>query len=306
MNASSRRRAVSSKRNRKLLFQSLEPHIVLSDVPYLVDLPEPSGGSQSGFVSGGEAGTSAPTSDEYGPLAPGLDTTIEGINFDENAANSGSYSIPPDPIGAAGLAHVLSVVNTSIEWHLKDGTQQFSDQLEDFFAPQFFAPVNNTFDPKVIYDQHAGRFVVVTLERTDDGDSTATGDAGDSSRILVAVSDDSDPNGTWSYFAINAKTTIGGIDRWADYPGFAVDEEAIYITNNMFRFGPTGTFGGVRLWIIPKGIGTGDSTIAAARVRSRFTTRTRMSTALPPPRNQPTSTARGLPEWEHFWLATAG
>ncbi len=29
-------------------------------------------------------------------------TTIEGINFDEDASNSGFYHIPPDPHGAAG------------------------------------------------------------------------------------------------------------------------------------------------------------------------------------------------------------
>jgi hypothetical protein len=46
-------------------------------------------------------------------------------------------------------------------------------------------------------------------------------------------------------------------DHWADYPGFEVDEEAIYITANMFTFVPFGSFGGSRLWIVPKGAGTG-------------------------------------------------
>ena len=72
------------------------------------------------------------------------------------------------------------------------------------------------------------------------------------SRILVAVSDDSDPNGTWYFTAINSKTTIGGSDGWADYPGLAVDEEAIYITANMFRFNGPNTNLGSRLWIINK------------------------------------------------------
>ena len=38
----------------------------------------------------------------------------------------------------------------------------------------------------------------------------------------------------------------------ADYPGFAVDEEAIYVTANMFTFGASGSYRGGRLWIIPK------------------------------------------------------
>lgn len=175
------------------------------------------------------------------PMAPPLSGTIQGIDLLEDALNnSGAAHIPPDPHGAAGPSHVVSIVNTSIEWHTKAGTQQFSQALQTFFGP--VAPVNNTFDPKVIYDQYAGRFVAVTLERT-----------GSTSRILLAVSDDSDPNGAWSFAAFNAVVNIGGNDTWFDYPGFAVDEEAIYITGNMFRFtGGTGTSEGTRLWIVNK------------------------------------------------------
>ena len=57
-------------------------------------------------------------------------------------------------------------------------------------------------------------------------------DTGNVSSIFVAVSDDSNPNGTWHFDSIDAKEVIGGSDHWADYPGFAVDEEAVYITAN--------------------------------------------------------------------------
>ena len=46
-------------------------------------------------------------------------------------------------------------------------------------------------------------------------------------------------------------------DYWADYPGFEVDEEAVYVTANMFTFEPFGSFGGSRLWIVDKGAGAG-------------------------------------------------
>jgi hypothetical protein len=46
---------------------------------------------------------------------------------------------------------------------------------------------------------------------------------------------------------------IGGLDRWADYPGLALDDKAVYIALNMFAFASGGsTFGGSRLWIINK------------------------------------------------------
>lgn len=177
-----------------------------------------------------------PTANAPEPLAPPASPIIEGANFDDNASNTGGFLfIPPDPIGAVGADHLVSIVNASIEWHSKTGVQQhsqglglgpFATAVGSFFEP--LAPVNALFDPKVIYDQHAGRFVVVALERQD----VTEGDPADTSRILLAVSDDSDPNGTWYFHAINSRINLGGLDRWADYPGFSVDEEAVYINGD--------------------------------------------------------------------------
>ena len=183
-----------------------------------------------------------------------LITTYEGINFNENGANAGFYSIPPDPIGAAGPDHLVSVVNTSIEWHTKAGVQENSQRLgrnSTTAVGSFFetlTPLNGTFDPKVIYDQYNSRFVVVSLEVQD----IADGDSVNSSRILVAVSKTSNPNDEWWFTSINSKISIGGLDRWADYPGFAVGTDAVYITANMFSFGASPAYGGGRLWIIAK------------------------------------------------------
>jgi GEVED domain len=187
------------------------------------------------------------------PSAPGLGTTIEAVNFVTDATNGGFYHIPPDPIGAAGPNHVVNVVNTSIQWYTKAGVQERNQRLGrngSTHVGSFFeslTPVNGTFDPKVIYDQYAGRFLVVTLEVS----GTVDNNPNNVSRILLAVSDDNDPNGIWYYHAINSRINIGGLDRWADYPGFAVDDKAVYITSNMFSFG-AGAFGGSRLWIINK------------------------------------------------------
>jgi hypothetical protein len=209
------------------------------------ETPEPSGPPGMAQLPGdGEIGAAGwPAA----PLAPPLNNSFAGVNFDTNAIHNGGFVfIPPDPIMAAGPAHVVSVVNTLIEWRPNGGAAGTIQSLQSFFTS--LTPVNATFDPKVIYDQFADRFVVLTLERQD----TAAGDPVNSSRILVAVSDDSDPNGTWYFHSINSMINIGGTNHWADYPGFAIDEEAAYITNNMFTFGGSPAFGGVRLWIINK------------------------------------------------------
>lgn len=174
-------------------------------------------------------------------------------NFDDNAAENGGFLfIPPDPMGSAGLDRLIAVVNAGIECRSKTGTLLFRDSLKDFFSPLGSQTLGtNGFDPKIVYDHYADRFLVVALERW----STANGNPSNESRILVAVSKTPSPATStaadWWYLAIDSKVNIAGSDNWADYPGFEVDEEAVYITNNMFPF-TTGNFG-VRLWIIDKG-----------------------------------------------------
>lgn len=201
--------------------------------------------------------------------------TFEGFNFDDNATENGGYLfIPPDPIGAVGTDRVIAVVNTMIEARDKGGTLLFRDSLEHFFAHHIHPPLTFTFDPKVIYDQYEDRFVVVTLERVDTGNNP---DPGNESRILLAVSKTGTPatatSADWVYHDIDAEMSIGGSDYWADYPGFEADEEAIYITANMFPHDPVNPVMSVaRLWIVDKGVAGGfyDGSPAAVTVHNPY------------------------------------
>jgi len=242
--------------------------------PRVAEVPRPSAGSG---MLGAPVWTPLLPDDAPSPApvppplaAPGLGDVIEGIDFLGDAALTQYYHIPPDPFGAVGPGHVVSVVNSSIRWQAKDGGGATSMRLGknsltavgSFF--ETLGPVNGTFDPKVIYDQHAGRFVVVSLERQD----TVDGDPVNSSRILIAVSDDSDPNGTWYFQDINSEVDISGA-HWADYPGLGVDEEAVYIAANMFTYG-SGFFGGVRLWILDKGLYAGGGAASSVSVNDPY------------------------------------
>lgn len=182
---------------------------------------------------------------------PGPQPNFSGNDYDNNGSNTGGFRfIPPDNHIAAGIGHIVTATNVTLQWHTNVATpvQQYNQSLRTFFS-SLSPPVNNfTFDPKVIYDPYSNRFVVLSMERQD----TADGDPANTSRLLVAVSDDGDPNGIWRYTAINSKINISGVDRWADFPGFAADEEAVYISANIFGFGASGTYAGVRLWVIPK------------------------------------------------------
>lgn len=186
---------------------------------------------------------------------PAVDALLGGpkwdaIKFLDVAVLTGSFNIPPDPMGASGPDRNIDVVNTAIESWDKTGTLQWRASLKTFVT-SLVGGVPGTlatggFDPKVVYDQHAGRFVVCLLERK----TTAP----TASRILVAVSKTNSPasatTADWYYYAINSQLTIAAAATFADYPGLEVDEEVIYITTNQFRY--TGTFAGARLWIVHK------------------------------------------------------
>jgi len=220
--------------------------------------PVRSGGSFVTSRQSSEGVLLGPSSAPGGPIGPEplvtIGTTFEGFGFDDNATENGvgRLFIPPDPLGAAGTDRVIAVVNSMIEARTKAGTLLWRDSLKEFFSGVTGLPRplgTPTFNPKVVYDHYENRFVVVTLEHVDPSNQ---------SRILLAVSKTATPatatSADWNSLAIDSKTAIGGVDHWADYPGLEVDEEVVYITNNMRRFGASPAFGGVRLWIVHKGV----------------------------------------------------
>lgn len=183
---------------------------------------------------------------EFSPPPSG--TSISGLNFTTEAALSGFYHIPPDVHGGASPSHLGYVVNTSIDFYTKGGSgvTGYPEELEAFFSS--LNPQTDTFDPKIIWDEYENRWVVITLDRVVSPDV---------SKVYVAVSATADPTGSWYFQSIDASQTLSGNDCWFDYPGFAVDEEAIYITGNYFRFSDNGSCNSSQVLIIDKGVSGG-------------------------------------------------
>lgn len=179
--------------------------------------------------------------------------SFDSLSFDDNQTLGGSLFIPPDTHTAAGPSHVINVTNVSLRIHNKTtGAAVFSSSLRNFFTQQgFTAPVNATFDPKVLYDEYAGRWLVVTLEKT----------ASDSA-LFLAASATSDPTGSWFLARIPAAQTINGGNCWFDYPGFAVGTDAVYLTGNYFRQ-DNNAFCGSRMVIVSKSFYNGGTASAA-------------------------------------------
>lgn len=135
---------------------------------------------------------------------------------------------PPDPHCAAGPTHIVQVVNSSVAFFNRAGSKVFEQDLSTFFASVTPGPF--VFDPKVVYDWHAGRFVLLAL---DEDDATQT------SKVLFAVSAGSDPNGKWYKYRLEAKTLANGQACWGDYPGLGYNKDGYVISLNLFDFANT-------------------------------------------------------------------
>lgn len=149
-------------------------------------------------------------------------------------------SIPADPYIAAGPNHIIATVNTSFAIWTKDGRFIKQIRAADFFSPVLFGA--SPFDPKVSYDHFTNRWVMVWLDQDD---------ASRAGWYLIAVSDDSDPNGSWNLWAMSSKLNgTTNSDSWGDYQGVGFDQSAIYLTSQQFVFNSGALY--IKLRIIPK------------------------------------------------------
>ena len=142
----------------------------------------------------------------------------------ENTGNN-----QPDSILAVGPAHVMVAVNTNVALYTRAGTRRFITSFEDWFSP--LAPIAGgsvIFDPRVLYDQYTHHYAFLCTTRRSDHRSW----------ILLSVSKTGDPLGEWSFWAIDMQLNgASRVDLWADFPRLGVDQNALYVTSNMYTFG---------------------------------------------------------------------
>ncbi|MGB6680631.1 MAG: PPC domain-containing protein [Candidatus Bathyarchaeia archaeon] len=174
--------------------------------------------------------TSYDPKDPNAPSAPTQEQNFPGISW--------TGWIPPDPEMAVGPDHIIVVVNSSWAIYTKDGTQLYQTTFSSWFG--LVSPSGSPFDPWVFYDDHADRWVFLTVAR-----NVSTQDAD----YLISVSQTSNPMGSWWVYKLDA-TLNGGTPttNWADYPKIGYDSSyAVYITGNMFSFAGSFQYSKIRV-----------------------------------------------------------
>jgi len=146
------------------------------------------GEAESPFAGATVAAPSAPSSPA--PSAPALDGSFAGLG---NPPHSEGDVIPPDTMGAAGPNHLVSILNSDFGVFDKTTGAPIPNQqvsLQSFWGSLGTGPgepADFPFDPKILYDQHSGRFIAITL-----GGRSAPG-----SWVMIAVSPPSGPTVAW-------------------------------------------------------------------------------------------------------------
>lgn len=199
------------------------------------------------FVEDYYPGPAAPLSVQTGSPVEVIEASPPDVRVGFNGVVAeSSSSLPPDTHIAVGpglgtQGRVVMVTNHNFQiWDKLGNVIAGPTWIRDVVPFQLAAP----FDPKVLYDQHSGRFFIVTLEAQNSVES----------RIHIAVSNSGVPNNLttdWTMFSALAGVTFGNKDTWSDYPSIGTDADSLFITVNLFPDGG-GFFAGVKIRVFDK------------------------------------------------------
>ena len=146
-----------------------------------------------------------------------------GTNFTGSSIGQSGF-IPPDTMGAVGTNHIVELINGRYAAYDRTGTLQESSSLDQFWTSAGVNPAGNfSFDPRIVYDQHSGRWF-----------ATAVDNAGGANNFLVGVSNSSDPTAGWNAFQIDSDFNNSD---WADFPMLGLNRDNVVISANMFPLG---------------------------------------------------------------------
>jgi hypothetical protein len=203
--------------------------------------------------------------DESGPpFGRGRDTegdgTLEiGTEYEGLGSNDTRGGVPSDSQIATGRSKNVHAVNQQVAiYNKRSGTKQRQVDLEDIWEPVIPEPEGGfalgypfVFDPRARYDRNEDRFVLCATQfvmgLTTDGEMIGREEVEEGeveseaiSRaprgyFVVAVSQNSNPNGTWNVYRLPPEDETG-VDNagLVDYPTLGVDQDAVYLTQNFF------------------------------------------------------------------------
>ena len=158
-----------------------------------------------------------------------VDPSFAGIGLHQQAIDIAQTAWPPSPSSAVGPNHVLELMNQSVAIFTRSGTRLQHLRLRDFLnVTAQGIKYQATFDPQVVFDSRTGRWFAACV-----GAGAGTNALPDP--VILAVSKNSDPTGSWSKFLV----PLGEAGAANDFKAtgnlaFGVDDVGVYFGVRIF------------------------------------------------------------------------
>lgn len=150
--------------------------------------------------------------------------SLSGNAFSGSVPNDNGFAINND-------GQLISVINSNIyAYDIEGDSLIFAISLGNFSLPIREAR-QSKYDPRVLFDPEANRFIIVYLNGT----------VHRVSKIIVAFSKSSNPAEGFNLYALEGNPLDN--DTWSDYPHIMVSNEDLFITMNTFLDGSSNNSG---------------------------------------------------------------
>lgn len=170
-----------------------------------------------------------------------LNSPVKLRNFEGNKFPTG---IPNDnDLAISNSGIIVSVVNSNITVLDSNGANLQSVSLAAF--SDTLKLKQNKYDPRVLYDPLADRFIIVCLNGNNDSTNFA----------IIAFAKTSDPTKDWNLYTIPGNPLND--TTWSDYPIIAINKDELFLTLNALENNKSWQEGFVQsyIWQIDKNSG---------------------------------------------------
>lgn len=168
------------------------------------------------------------------PVLPMLPVSPSPVDTFQATVDNNT-SIPPDTHGAVDSNYCVTTTNQVVRIQTRAGGAVSQVSLNSFFSP---VVGGGTFDPRVHYDPYSNRWIIVAV----------CGSFSTSSAILIAVSQTSNPTGSWREYLVTAD---GSGVNWLDFPNVGFNSKWICVSGNLFA-NSGGAYGGAKVYMFNK------------------------------------------------------
>ncbi len=161
------------------------------------------------------------------------------LQYSGGIPNDNTMAISNDDVLIAGVNNAIWA------YDVKDDTTIFSNHLISLQNMANGSLNHNYYDPKIIYDEKADRFILVFLRDNNPFNS----------QIVVCFSSSNNPSDPWYVYTLPGNPLNN--NRWTDYPAISITDEELFITGNLIVPGVSWQVGfdGSIIWQLNKNDG---------------------------------------------------